>query len=87
MGEENYSTDGGSGPSYGGGMNNFGSAMGDLANRTQVSSTTTHDVPVELYGIIYIYNPVDKELQDRLKERTQEEGLTGTVQPDTSEPG
>ena len=88
MANEDYSTDTGGGyPSFGGGMGNFGSTMGDVKNRTQISSTTSHDVPVELYGIIYIYNPVDKELQDRLKERTQGEGLTGTVQPETGAPG
>lgn len=85
MGGEDYSGMGG-GSSYGQGTGSFG-LTGDPQDRTQVSSTTSHDVPVELYGIIYIYNPVDKELQDRLKEQTQEEGLTGTVQPDTSAPG
>jgi hypothetical protein len=35
--------------------------LGNLESRTKVSSTSVHDVPVEFYGIIYIYNPVDKE--------------------------
>lgn len=50
------------GPGYGGpemgampGMN-----VGDMRGRVQVSSTSAYDLPVELYGIIYIYNPVDK---------------------------
>lgn len=84
---DNYSTDGGTAyPSGSGGMGSF-SPLENLEGRSQISSTTSHDVPVELYGIIYIYNPVDKELQDRLKERTQGDGLTGPVQPDTGAPG
>lgn len=31
----------------------------NLKDRTTVASTSAHDVPVEIYGIIYIYNPVD----------------------------
>jgi len=82
-----YGSGGGMGePSFGDGMSGLGGPQEDVENRTQISTTTSHDVPVELYGIIYIYNPVDQELQDRLKERTQQ-GLTGLAQPDTSSQG
>jgi hypothetical protein len=40
---------------------------GDLTKRVQVSSASDYDVTIELQGIIYIYNPVDKSrlgLQD-----------------------
>jgi hypothetical protein len=39
----------------------MGMGGGDLSKRTIVSSTTSNDLPVELWGIIYIYNPVDRE--------------------------
>lgn len=32
-----------------------------IKERTTVASTSQHDVPVEIYGIIYIYNPVDEQ--------------------------
>jgi hypothetical protein len=72
----------GSGPMMGGDVG-YGSMGGDMRERTQVSSTTSHDVPVEIYGIIYIYNPVDKErlgLQDTTS-------LTGTVPADETPAG
>lgn len=82
MGEE---SDGGSGQSmYPGAMGGLGPSFGDMAGRNRVSSTTSHDVPVELYGIIYIYNPPDR---DRLGIEQTQEGLTGAVQPDTTAPG
>ena len=82
MGEE---SDVGSGQSmYPGGMGGLGPSFGDMAGRSRVSSTTSHDVPVELYGIIYIYNPPDR---DRLGIEQTQEGLTGAVQPDTTAPG
>jgi len=68
-----------------GGQSSLMPSSENLGNRVQVSSTTSHDVPIELYGIIYIYNPVD---QDRLGiEQSQEGGLTGPVQPETDTPG
>ena len=55
----------GSGYGMGSGMGyGMGSGMGGAQNikdRTTVASTSQHDVPVEIYGIIYIYNPVDGE--------------------------
>jgi hypothetical protein len=77
-------TDTGGGYPSQGGLGTFTPSMEDLRNRTQISSTTSHDVPVELYGIIYIYNPVD---QDRLGIKQSQEGLTGPVQPETNAPG
>lgn len=81
---EDYSPDDGGGYPSHGGPGAFGPSLGDLKNRSQISSTTSHDVPVELYGIIYIYNPPD---QDRLGIEQAQEGLTGTMQPDASAPG
>ncbi len=76
---------GGDYPSGGGGSSSLMPSAEDLWNRVQISSTTSHDVPVELYGIIYIYNPVD---QDRLgNEQSEEGGLTGPVQPESGTPG
>lgn len=48
---------------------------GKLAERTSVSPTSAHDVPVEIYGIIYIYNPVDEKKLGL----DQQPGLTGTA--------
>ena len=77
--------EGGGYPSGGGGSSSLMPSAEDLRNRVQISSTTSHDVPVELYGIIYIYNPVD---QDRLgNEQSEEGGLTGPVQPESGTPG
>lgn len=33
----------------------------NIKGRTSVASTSQNDVPVEIYGIIYIYNPVDQK--------------------------
>ncbi|MCY2994117.1 MAG: hypothetical protein NTY19_40500 [Planctomycetota bacterium] len=44
-----------------------GMGTADMTKRSQVSSASDYDVTVELQGIIYIYNPVDKSrlgLQD-----------------------
>jgi hypothetical protein len=38
----------------------MGMGAGAAKDRVKLSSTSVHDVPVEIYGIIYIYNPVDK---------------------------
>jgi hypothetical protein len=43
------------------GAGGYGMTAGDMRSRTTVSSTSKHDVPVDIYGIIYIYNPVDRE--------------------------
>ena len=54
--EEGY---GMGGMTYGG---DYGSTTGaNIKDRKEVSSTTNYDVPVEVYGIIYIYNPVDEQ--------------------------
>lgn len=49
-------------PGMGGSPYGGSGGMGtqSLADRQIVSSTTSYDVPVEIYGIIYIYNPVDR---------------------------
>ena len=47
----------------------------NLKDRTTVASTSAHDVPVEIYGIIYIYNPVDEKKLGL----EQQPGLTGTA--------
>lgn len=84
-GESGYPSDESSGyPSYGEGGGGMTPSEGNLSGRSQISSTTPHDVPVELYGIIYIYNPVDR---DRLGIEQTQEGLTGPVQPETSAAG
>ena len=57
---------GGMGMGMGMGMGG-GIGTADLTKRSQVSSASDYDVSVELQGIIYIYNPVDKSrlgLQD-----------------------
>jgi hypothetical protein len=45
------------GPGAGGGF----LPGGELKGRSVSSSNPAYDIPVELYGIIYIYNPVAKE--------------------------
>jgi hypothetical protein len=45
-------------PTMGPGM--MGPNAGDMTTRKFVSSASEYDVSVELHGIIYIYNPVDK---------------------------
>jgi hypothetical protein len=56
----------------------YGSGMGGMASggrgRQQVGATSRYDVPVEVYGIIYIYNPVDRTKLGV----TQAPTLTGT---------
>jgi hypothetical protein len=57
-----------------------GSGMGGAQNikdRTTVASTSQNDVPVEIYGIIYIYNPVDEKKVGL----DQQPALTGTMPP------
>jgi len=49
----------------------------NLKDRTTVASTSAHDVPVEIYGIIYIYNPVDEKKLGL----EQQPGLTGIAPP------
>jgi hypothetical protein len=76
-GGPSYGFEGGAtygGPSYGEG---FGTSAENLRERTEVSSTSAYDVPVEIYGIIYIYNPVDREKLGL----DQQPALTGPVQP------
>jgi hypothetical protein len=51
--------------------------------RVEISSTSPHDVPVEIYGIIYIYNPVDKQKLGL----EQVPALTQTLQPTASPVG
>lgn len=46
---------------YGAGAGGGFMPGGDLKGRTVSSSNPVYDIPVELYGIIYIYNPVAKE--------------------------
>lgn len=49
-----------SGDPYGsGGGDSYGT--GQSVTRTAISSESTYDMPVEIYGIIYIYNPVDRQ--------------------------
>ncbi len=63
-------------PDYGMGMGTPGQEQ-RLKDRTMVASTSAHDVPVEIYGIIYIYNPVDEKKLGL----EQQPGLTGTSPP------
>ena len=78
-GESGYDEYGGD--SYGGmsGMGYGGEGYGTMAGggrgRREVGMTTRYDVPVEVYGIIYIYNPVDR---NKLGETTAPT-LTGTA--------
>jgi len=53
MGGAGYASPYGSGYGMGGAQN--------IKDRTTVASTSQHDVPVEVYGIIYVYNPVDEQ--------------------------
>jgi hypothetical protein len=53
-----------------------------MRSRTTVSSTSKHDVPVDIYGIIYIYNPVDREKLGQ----EQAPALTDTTTPPSSTP-
>ncbi len=85
MGSGGYD-DYGSGMGYGG-YDEYGSGMGyeeggygmtgtgGRGGRRHPGSTSRYDVPVEVYGIIYIYNPVDR---DKLGE-TRAPTLTGTA--------
>lgn len=75
-------------PDMGGYASPYGSAYGmgygmggaqNIKDRTTVASTSQHDVPVEIYGIIYIYNPVDGEKLGLDQQPT----LTGTPVPAT----
>ena len=68
-------------PGYGGGFSSPGMGMGqDIKDRTTLASTSQNDVPVEIYGIIYIYNPVDEKKLGM----DQQPALTGTVPPTTA---
>jgi hypothetical protein len=60
MGGMGYGSEGYGQGGYGYGEGGYGSTAGmNVKDRREVSSTTKYDVPVEVYGIIYIYNPVD----------------------------
>ena len=67
----------------GGGYGAGGYGAGSLRERSQMSSTSKHDVPVEIYGIIYIYNPVDR----RKLGLDQDPVLTGPVEPEATPTG
>jgi hypothetical protein len=74
---------GGYGEEMGGyGAGGYGMAGGNMNSRTKVSSTSKHDVPVDIYGIIYIYNPVDKEKLGQ----EQAPALTGPTADSSSNP-
>lgn len=45
----------------GGGGYDEGYGTAGRRQRTEISRTTSYDVPIELYGIIYLYNPVDEQ--------------------------
>jgi len=88
------------GSAYGGGGSGGASQYGtggalsgdDIKSRAEVSATTIHDVPVELYGIIYIYNPVDRdrlgiEESSETPETSETPSLTGPAQPVMGAPG
>jgi hypothetical protein len=73
-------------PGYGAGQYGMGgmgygdegygsTAAANVTGRREVSSTTKYDVPVEVYGIIYIYNPVDGNKLGI----EQVQALTGTI--------
>jgi hypothetical protein len=84
--------DGGYGGGGYGGASEFGPTAlsgSDIKSRTEVSATTIHDVPVELYGIIYIYNPVDRSRLgiEESSETAESSSLTGPAQPATGAPG
>jgi hypothetical protein len=68
-------------PGYGAEMGGSGYGMGGQAanvkDRTNLASTSQNDVPVEIYGIIYIYNPVDEQKLGLDQQPT----LTGTTPP------
>jgi len=64
-----YGSAGGMGYGMGGAQN--------IKDRTTVASTSQNDVPVEIYGIIYIYNPVDEQKLGL----DQQPALTGTTPP------
>lgn len=66
---------------YGMGMGMPGQEQ-NLKDRTTVAATSVHDVPVEIYGIIYIYNPVDEKKLGL----EQQPGLTGTAAPAAAAP-
>ncbi len=64
------------------GMGGYGMGQGQpIKDRTDIAVTSQHDVPVEIYGIIYIYNPVDEK---KLGLESQQPALTGTVPPATA---
>ena len=67
----------------GGGYGAGGYGAGSLRERSQMSSTSKHDVPVEIYGIIYIYNPVDRKKLGL----DQDPVLTGPVEPEATPTG
>ena len=54
-----------------------GRASTNIKDRTTIASTSQNDVPVEIYGIIYIYNPVDEKKLGL----DQQPALTGTTPP------
>ena len=84
MGGYGQSPDMGAGyspPGYGTEMGGSGYGMGgqaaNIKDRTTLASTSQNDVPVEIYGIIYIYNPVDEKKLGL----DQQPALTGTTPP------
>ena len=67
----------------GGGYGAGGYGAGNVRDRNQLSSTSKHDVPVEIYGIIYIYNPVDRKKLGL----DQDPVLSGPVEPEAAPTG
>ena len=54
-----------------------GRASAEHQRPHDLASTSQNDVPVEIYGIIYIYNPVDEKKLGL----DQQPALTGTTPP------
>jgi hypothetical protein len=61
-----------------GGSGMMGSGMMGGAGGRGLSDDSPFDVDVELYGIMYIYNPVDRE---KLGKKLDEPGANGTLAP------
>jgi hypothetical protein len=79
MGGAGYSPPG-YGTEMGGSAYGMGGQAANIKDRTNLASTSQNDVPVEIYGIIYIYNPVDEKKLGL----DQQPGLTGTAPPATT---
>jgi hypothetical protein len=70
-----------SGTSYGGGGGSGGSGYGEASSGGQQPTTTTaqsHDAPIEIYGVILIYNPVDAKTLEVKPGEGEEESGDGT---------